>query len=74
MIGKCLLQYVLELQKDYKNNKTLVSESFPALLSFLKKMKQGYITSSYVSRFAIFRQKKKSLDLGHYKVKENIRI
>lgn len=35
-IGKCLLQYALELQKDYKNNKTPVSQPLPSFSFFFK--------------------------------------
>lgn len=67
-IGKCLLQYALELQKDYKNNKLRFRNLSPAFPSFSKKRKRGYVTSFYGSKFAVFQKKK--IDLGYYKMKE----
>lgn len=72
MIGKCLLQYVLELQGiDCKNNK-LWFHYLPQLgFLFLKKMRLGYMTSSWL-RFVCPDLQflgKRGLGLGRYKVK-----
>lgn len=69
MIGKCLLQYVLELQRiDCKNNK-LWFHYLPQLgFLFLKKMRLGYVSLHFVCPNLQF-SGKRGLGLGRYKVK-----